>query len=78
MVENLYNWKFDVKGLMVWMVVWWQEVEFEGVLVIVDLLELEVVDIMSDLIIVLQIMLGELFDLIVEYEIKGVRYGSEI
>ncbi|ARL38542.1 hypothetical protein BOC49_07060 [Burkholderia pseudomallei] len=30
--ENMYSRKFDVKGLAVWMVSWWQEVEFEGLL----------------------------------------------
>ncbi|WP_322037201.1 hypothetical protein [Burkholderia cepacia] len=30
--ENLYSRKFDAKGLAVWMVGWWQEVEFKGLL----------------------------------------------
>ncbi|WP_175682535.1 phage protein Gp37 [Burkholderia cenocepacia] len=77
MAENLYNRKLDAKGLTVWMVAWWQEAEFEGVPTPADLPELEVVDITSDPTIAPQTTPGELPDLIVEHEIKGVRYGSE-
>lgn len=77
MAENLYNRKLDAKGLTVWMVAWWQEAEFEGVPATADLPELEVVDITSDPTIAPQTTPGELPDLIVEHEIKGVRYGSE-
>ncbi|WP_069353858.1 phage protein Gp37 [Burkholderia cenocepacia] len=30
--ENMYSRKFDAKGLAVWMVGWWQEIEFDGLL----------------------------------------------
>ncbi|WP_176042678.1 hypothetical protein [Burkholderia stabilis] len=30
--ENMYGRKFDTKGLAVWMVGWWQEIEFDGLL----------------------------------------------
>ncbi|MEB2508931.1 hypothetical protein SB379_00795 [Burkholderia multivorans] len=30
--ENMYSRKFDAKSLAVWMVSWWQEVEFDGLL----------------------------------------------
>ncbi|QKM51023.1 hypothetical protein B7760_05088 [Burkholderia glumae] len=30
--ESIYSRKFDARGLAVWMVGWWQEIEFDGLL----------------------------------------------
>lgn len=77
MAENLYNRKLDAKGLAVWMVAWWQEAEFNGMPSPDELPALDLIGVTSDPTVSVQEPPGELRDLTVEHEIKGVRNDIE-